>query len=68
MAHTVARGGAQVCVELGGKTLIMRRKPPGDEPSSPKSIQPFEDFSSHNEWVINYLDFLYRGDLRAYYE
>ena len=66
VADTVARGAPQIFLELGGKTLIVRGKRPGEAPSEPKPIQPFSDFSSHDKWGIDHFGFLYRGDLRAF--
>ena len=52
----------------GSSNTSVRGKRPGEEPGSPRPIQPFDDFSSHNEWGIDHFGFLYRGDLRKYYE
>ena len=68
VADTVARGAPQIFLELGGKTLVVRGRRPGEEPTAAKPIQPFSDFSSHNEWGTDHFGFLYNGDLRAFCE
>ena len=66
VADTVARGAAQIFMELGGKTLIIRGQRPGETPTTGNSIQPYADFSSHNEWGTDHFGFMYHGDLRAF--
>ena len=65
-AETVARGAAQIFLELGGKTIIIRGQRPGEAPRRSNSILKFEDFSSHNEWGIDHFGFMVRGDLEAF--
>jgi len=64
-ADTVARGAPQIFVDLGGMTILIRGKRPGEAPVSPRPIKPFADFSSHDEWGTDHFGFLYRGDLAA---
>src|SRR6184192_3310137 len=64
-ADTVARGAPQIFVELGGMTILIRGKRPGEAPTSPRPIKPFTDFSSHDGWGTDHFGFLYRGDLAA---
>jgi len=64
-ADTVARGAAQIFVSLGGMTILIRGRRPGEEPAKPRPIEPFSDFSSHNAWGTDHFGFMYRGDLAA---
>jgi catechol 2,3-dioxygenase-like lactoylglutathione lyase family enzyme len=65
-ADTMARGAPQIFVELGGMTILIRGKRPGEEPVSPRPIRPYRDFSSHNAWGTDHFGFLYEGDLEAF--
>jgi catechol 2,3-dioxygenase-like lactoylglutathione lyase family enzyme len=65
-ADTVARGAPQIFVELGGMTLLIRGRRPGEAPVSGRPIRPFADFSSHDGWGIDHFGFLYDGDLAAF--
>ena len=65
-ADTVARGAPQIFVELGGMTILIRGRRPGEEPAEGRPIQPFGGYSSHNEWGTDHFGFLYKGDLRAF--
>jgi catechol 2,3-dioxygenase-like lactoylglutathione lyase family enzyme len=65
-ADTVARGAPQIFLELGGATLVIRGKRPGEAPVASRPIEPFDDFSSHNEWGTDHFSFMYDGDLKAY--
>jgi catechol 2,3-dioxygenase-like lactoylglutathione lyase family enzyme len=65
---TVARGAPQIFVELGGMTILIRGRRPGEEPAKPRPIEPFSDFSSHNEWGTDHFGFMYDGDLTALVE
>ena len=67
-ADTVARGAAQIFLELGGKTLVIRGERPGESPSPASPIRDYVDFSSHNEWGTDHFGFLYHGDLRAFHD
>ncbi|HWD58581.1 MAG TPA: VOC family protein [Stellaceae bacterium] len=62
---TVARGAPQIFVELGGMTILIRGRRPGEEPAPARPIQPYADFSSHNAWGTDHFGFMYRGDLTA---
>ncbi len=64
--ESVSRGAPQIFVEIGGKTIIIRGKRPGEEPSDPKGVQQYADYSSHNEWGTDHFGFMYNGDLRAF--
>jgi catechol 2,3-dioxygenase-like lactoylglutathione lyase family enzyme len=65
---TVARGAPQIFVELGGMTILIRGKRPGEVPAKTRPIKPFADFSSHNEWGTDHFGFMYKGDLAAFCE
>jgi catechol 2,3-dioxygenase-like lactoylglutathione lyase family enzyme len=63
---TVARGAPQIFVELGGMTILIRGRRPGENPAPARPIMPYADFSSHNGWGTDHFGFLYRGDLTAF--
>jgi len=63
---TIARGAPQIFVELGGMTILIRGRRPGEEPVPPRPIEPFSDFSSHNAWGTDHFGFMYKGDLTAF--
>lgn len=65
-ADTVARGAPQIFVELGGMTVLIRGRRPGEAPVPGRPIRPFADFSSHDGWGIDHFGFLYHGDLTAF--
>jgi catechol 2,3-dioxygenase-like lactoylglutathione lyase family enzyme len=67
-ADTVARGAPQIFVLLGGTTILIRGRRPGEEPTAARPIQPYADFSSHNAWGTDHFGFLYAGDLAAFCE
>ena len=67
-ADTVARGAPQIFVDLGGMTILIRGKRPGEEPASVRPIRPYADFSSHNAWGTDHFGFMYQGDLAAFCE
>jgi catechol 2,3-dioxygenase-like lactoylglutathione lyase family enzyme len=62
---TVARGAPQIFVSLGGMTILIRGRRPGEEPAAPQPIRPYADFSSHNGWGTDHFGFMYHGDLAA---
>ena len=66
VADTIARGAAQIFVELGGTTILIRGQRPGEDPVPARPIQPYGDFSSHNSWGTDHFGFMYRGDLAAF--
>jgi catechol 2,3-dioxygenase-like lactoylglutathione lyase family enzyme len=65
-ADTVARGAPQIFVELGGMTILIRGRRPGEAPADSRSIEKYSDFSSHNEWGTDHFGFMYDGDLTAF--
>lgn len=66
------RGAPQINVRLGGMTVIIRGRRPGEEPVSTRSMTDFgeesERYSSHNEWGTDHFGYTYHGDLRAFCE
>ena len=65
-ADTIVRGAPQIFVELGGMTILIRGKRPGEAPAAARPIRQFADFSSHDAWGTDHFGFLYRGDLAAF--
>ncbi len=62
------RGAAQINVRLGGVSLLVRGQRTGEDPTSTGPMQPFGDFSSHNEWGTDHFGYTFKGDLYAYCE
>ena len=62
------RDAPQINIDLGGMTVIVRGKRPGEEPVSTRPMQDFEAYSSHNEWGTDHFGFTYHGDLATYCE
>src|SRR6266576_20379 len=60
-ADTVARGAPQIFVELGGMTILIRGRRPGEEPAPARPIRPYADFFSHNAWGTDHFGFMYQG-------
>lgn len=67
-ADTIARGAPQIFVDLGGVTILIRGRRPGEDPLAGRPIQPYNDFSSHNAWGTDHFGFMYQGDLTAFCE
>jgi catechol 2,3-dioxygenase-like lactoylglutathione lyase family enzyme len=65
-ADTVARGAPQIFVSLGGTTILIRGRRPGEDPLPTRPIQPYADFSSHNVWGTDHFGFMYNGDLTTF--
>jgi len=65
-ADTMARGAPQIFVELGGMTILIRGRRPGEDPAAAGPIRPYADFSSHNAWGTDHFGFMYQGDLAAF--
>jgi len=64
-ADTVARGAPQIFVSLGGMTILIRGRRPGEAPAPARPIRRYADFSSHNAWGTDHFGFMYEGDLEA---
>ena len=65
-ANTTARGAPQIFIDLGGVTILIRGRRPGEDPVAARPIRQFDNFSSHDACGINHFGFMYRGDLRAF--
>jgi catechol 2,3-dioxygenase-like lactoylglutathione lyase family enzyme len=65
-ANTMARGAPQIFVALGGMTILIRGKRPGEALVAARPIRHFADFSSHDARGIDHFGFLYQGDLTAF--
>ena len=65
-ADTLARGAPQIFVDLGGMTILIRGRRPGETPAASRPIQPYADFSSHNAWGTDHFGFMYQGDLALF--
>ena len=64
-ADTMARGAPQIFVALGGMTILIRGRRPGEAPLAARPVQSYADYSSHNAWWTDHFGFLYKGDLTA---
>ena len=66
------RGAPQINVRLGGMTVIIRGRRPGEEPVSTRPMTDFgaasEAYSSHNEWGTDHFGYTYHGDLKTFCE
>ena len=62
------RDAPQINVRVGGTTIIIRGRRPGEDPSEPRGMRHFGDYSSHEEWGTDHFGFKFRGDLRAFCE
>jgi catechol 2,3-dioxygenase-like lactoylglutathione lyase family enzyme len=67
-ADTVTRGAAQIFVDLGGMTILIRGQRPGEAPVAARPIRQYQDFSSHDGWGTDHFGFLYQGNLKAFCE
>ncbi len=66
VADTVARGAPQIFVQLGGMTILIRGRRPGEAPVAARPIRQYADFSSHDGWGTDHFVVLYQGDLKAF--
>lgn len=60
------RGAPQIDVRVGGMTVVIRGRRPGEDPDVTRPMQHFDGYSSHDEWGMDHFGFTYRGDLRAF--
>ena len=68
VAEYELRGAPQINVRVGGMTVIVRGKRPGEAPATTRPMEHFGDYSSHDEWGTDHFGYTYRGDLRAFCE
>ncbi len=64
-AEYEVRNAPQINVSLGGLTVIIRGKRPGEKPVSARGMRHFADYSSHDEWGTDHIGFTYNGDLKT---
>jgi catechol 2,3-dioxygenase-like lactoylglutathione lyase family enzyme len=60
------RGAPQIDVRVGGMTIVIRGRRPGEQPVATKPMHHFDGYSSHDEWGTDHFGFTYHGDLRAF--
>jgi catechol 2,3-dioxygenase-like lactoylglutathione lyase family enzyme len=65
VADTTAYEAPQIFVELGGKTIIIRGRRPGEQPVAARPVRRQAGYSSHDTWGTDHFGFLYHGDLAA---
>ena len=68
VAEYELRGAPQINVRVGGMTVIVRGKRPGEAPAKTRPMEHFGDYSSHDEWGTDHFGYTYQGDLRAFCE
>lgn len=68
VAEYELRGAPQINVRVGGMTVIVRGKRPGEAPATTRPMEHFGDYSSHDEWGTDHFGYTYQGDLRAFCE
>lgn len=60
------RGAPQIDVRVGGMTIVIRGRRPGEDPAETRPMRKFDGYSSHDGWGTDHFGFSYRGDLRAF--
>jgi catechol 2,3-dioxygenase-like lactoylglutathione lyase family enzyme len=60
------RGAPQIDVRIGGVTIVIRGRRPGETPEASTPFRHFDGYSSRGEWGIDHFGFTYHGDLRAF--
>ncbi len=60
------RGAPQIDVRVGGTTIVIRGRRPGERPAETRPMRHFDGYSSHDHWGTDHFGFTYRGDLRAF--
>ena len=68
VAEYELRDAPQINVRVGGMTVIVRGRRPGEEPATARPMRDFDGYSSHNEWGTDHFGYTYHGDLKAYCE
>ena len=70
LADYTLRDAPQINVRVGGMTVIIRGRRPGEEPVATRTMADFgadaERYSSHNEWGTDHFGYTYRGDLASF--
>jgi catechol 2,3-dioxygenase-like lactoylglutathione lyase family enzyme len=65
VAEYELRDAPQINVRLGGITLIIRGRRPGEVPIATRGMRDFEGYSSHDEWGTDHFGFTYHGYLAS---
>ena len=60
------RDAPQISLSLGGITLLIRGKRPGENPQNRPPMRDFQDYSSHDVWGTDHFGFTYKGDLKQF--
>lgn len=60
------RNALQINLSLGGITLLVRGKRPGENPKQRPPMRDFENYSSHDVWDTDHFGFTLKGDLRQF--
>ncbi len=60
------RDAPQISLSLGGITLLIRGKRPGENPQHRPPMRDFQDYSSHDVWGTDHFGFTYKGDLKQF--
>jgi len=73
VSEYILRDAPQINIRLGGMTVIIRGRRPGEEPATPRPMTDFGDdasgrYSSHDEWGTDHFGYTYHGDLKAFCE
>ena len=70
IAEYTLRDAPQINVALGGMTVIIRGRRPGEDPVSTRPMRDFDPasggYSSHDEWGTDHFGYTYHGDLKAF--
>ena len=68
VAEHELREAPQINVQVGGITLLIRGRRPGETPQLPDPMKHFDRYSSHDVWGVDHFGFAYHGDLRSFCE
>ena len=60
------RGAPQIGIDLGGMTVLIRGRRPGENPVGTKPMHIIGDYSTHEEWGTDHFGYIYHGDLIAF--
>jgi catechol 2,3-dioxygenase-like lactoylglutathione lyase family enzyme len=60
------RGAPQINIRIGGTTIVIRGRRPGEHPAEARPMRHFDGYSSHDAWGTDHFGFTYRGDLCAF--
>ena len=57
------RGAAQINVQAGGMTILIRGRREAEAPATRRAMKDYGTYSSHDEWGTDHFGFTYQGDL-----